>query len=271
MREEIAHHYDCLLKTDEQVGQIIAALKRDGLYENTLIFCFSDHGYKLHRHKQFLYEGGIQMPLMVAGPGIPSGKVRRDLISGIDVAPASLAAAGIKIPGHMEGSNFLAKDYIEREFVVAARDRCDYTIERIRALVTPRFKYLRNYLTDRPFMQPSYKDPWPVSKRFREMMANGEMNQAQLVFFGPKKEPEELYDLANDPHEIYNLAKDPKFNKILEEHRLLLDGWIKQHGDKGLETESDTGLLAVLKRWGVKCVNPEYDRVRHLLKSSAEK
>ena len=268
VREEIAHHYDCLLKTDEQVGEIIAALKRDGLYENTLIFCFSDHGYKLHRHKQFLYEGGIQMPLMVAGPGIPSGKVRRDLISGIDIAPASLAAAGIKIPGHMEGANFLEKDYIEREFVVAARDRCDYTIERIRALVTPRFKYLRNYLTDRPFMQPSYKDPWPVSKRFREMMANGEMNEAQLVFFGPKKEPEELYDLANDPHEINNLAKDPKFKKILEEHRLLLDGWIKEHGDKGLETESDPGLLAVLKRWGDKCVNPEYDRVRHLLKPS---
>ena len=271
VREEIAHHYDCLLKTDEQVGEIIAALKRDGLYENTLIFCFSDHGYKLHRHKQFLYEGGIQMPLIVAGPGIPSDKVRRDLISGIDIAPASLAAAGIKIPGHMEGANFLEQDYIEREFVVAARDRCDYTIERIRALVTPRFKYLRNYLTDRPFMQPSYKDPWPVSKRFREMMANGEMNEAQLVFFGPKKEPEELYDLANDPHEINNLAKDPKFKKILEEHRLLLDGWIKEHGDKGLGTESDPGLLAVLKRWGVKCVNPEYDRVRHLLKSSAEK
>ena len=266
VREEIAHHYDCLLKTDEQVGEIIAALKRDGLYENTLIFCFSDHGYKLHRHKQFLYEGGIQMPLMIAGPGIPISKVRRDLISGIDIAPASLAAAGIKIPRHMEGANFLAKDYIEREFVVAARDRCDYTIERIRALVTPRFKYLRNYLTDRPFMQPSYKDPWPVSKRFREMMAKGEMNETQLVFFGPNKEPEELYDLANDPHEIRNLAKDPKFKRTLEEHRRLLDNWIKDTQDKGLETESDPGLLAVLKRWGDKCVNPEYNRVRHLLK-----
>ena len=266
VREEIAHHYDCLLATDQQVGQIIAALKRDSLYDNTLIFCFSDHGYKLHRHKQFLYEGGIQMPLMVAGPGVPRGKVRKDLISGIDIAPASLTAAGIQIPKHMEGANFLAADYSHREFVVAARDRCDYTIERIRALVTPRFKYLRNYLTDRPFMQPSYKDPWPVSKRFREMMANGEMNEAQLVFFGPKKEPEELYDLANDPHEIHNLAKDPKFKKILDQHRRLLDGWIKETGDQGLKTESDPGLLAVLKRWGTKCVNPEYDRVRHLLK-----
>ena len=271
VREEIAHHYDCLLKTDEQVGQVIAALKRDGLYDNTLIFCFSDHGYKLQRHKQFLYEGGIQMPMMVAGPGVPAGQVRRDLISGIDIAPACLSAAGIDVPTHMEGSDFLVKGYTKRKFVVAARDRCDYTIERIRALVTPRFKYLRNYLTDRPFMQPSYKDPWPVSKKFREMMSKGEMNKKQLIFFGPKKEPEELYDLASDTHEIRNLAKDPKFKKQLERHRRLLDEWVKETGDQGLKTESDPGLLAVLKRWGEKCVNPEYDRVRHLLQAEKKK
>jgi hypothetical protein len=99
-------------------------------------------------------------------------------------------------------------------------------------------------------------------------MANGEMNETQLIFFGSKKEPEELYDLHNDPHEINNLAKNPKFKKELKRHRDILDGWIKQTGDKGLKTESDPGLLAVLKRWGDKCVNPEYDRVRHLLKKN---
>ena len=104
------------------------------------------------------------MPMIVAGPGIRPGQVRADLVSGIDIAPASLAAAGMKIPNHMEGADFLAKNYQPRKFVTAARDRCDYTIERIRAVVTPRYKYLRNYLTDRPFMQPSYKDPWPVSQ-----------------------------------------------------------------------------------------------------------
>jgi len=265
VREEIAHHYDCLLKTDEQVGEIITALKRDGLYENTLIMCFSDHGYKLHRHKQFLYEGGIQMPMMVTGPGIKGGQVRKDLISGIDIAPACLAAAGIRIPKYMEGADFLSADYQPRKFVVAARDRCDYTIERIRAVVTPQYKYLRNYLTDRPFMQPSYKDPWPVSKKFREMMATGKMNKTQLIFFGPKKAPEELYDLANDPHEIHNLATDPKHKKALAQHRKLLAGWIKETGDQGQQTESDAGLLATFKRWGDKCVNPEYDRVRSKL------
>ena len=106
----------------------------------------------------------------------------------------------------MEGRDFLADDYRPREFVVAARDRCDYTIEKIRAVVTPKYKYLRNYLTDRPYMQPTYKDEWDVSKKFREMMAKGEMNETQLIFFGELRVPEELYDLVNDPHEIHNLA-----------------------------------------------------------------
>ena len=262
VREEIAHHYDCLLKTDEQVGAVVKALKRDGLYENTVIFLFSDHGYKLHRHKQYLYEGGIHMPCTVSGPGIPSGKVRDDLVSGIDVSAASLAVAGIAIPEKMEGRNFLAKGYKKREYLVAARDRCDYTYERIRAVVTPRFKYLRNYLTDRPFMNPSYKDPWPVSKEMRRLMAEGKMNKTQLIFFGDKKPAEELYDLANDPHEIHNLAGNKQFAAELERHRKILSGWIETTGDQGQVVESNAGLLAAMKRWGDKCVNPEYDRIR---------
>lgn len=265
VREEIAHHFDCLLKTDEQVGEVVAALKRDGLYDNTVIFLFSDHGYKLHRHKQFLYEGGIHMPLIVVGPGVPKGEVRDDLISGIDIAPASLAAAGLEIPAHMEGRDFLAKDYQPREFIVAARDRCDYTIEHIRAVVTKRFKYLRNYLTDRPFMQPSYKDPWPVSIRFREMMAAGEMNETQQIFFSDHKPAEELYDLENDPHEIHNLAEDPEFADALKHHRQLLAGWIEETGDQGQQPEPDEGLIQVLYDWGDKCVNPEYEPLKAVI------
>jgi arylsulfatase A-like enzyme len=262
VREEIAAHYDCLLKTDEQVGEVIAALKRDGHYDNTLIFLFSDHGYRMHRHKQFVFEGGIHMPLIVAGPGIARGRVRDDFVSGIDLAPAVLAAAGQPIPAHMEGRNFLAADHRPRDFVVAARDRCDHTIERIRTIVTPRFQYLRNYLTDRPFMQPNYKDPWPVSKKLREMMAAGKMNAAQLVFFGPEKPAEELYDLERDPHEIHNLAGDPRYAAELDRHRQLLADWIAKTGDKGQVQEDDAGLIQVLYDRGEVAVNPEYDHLR---------
>ena len=272
VREEIAHHYDCLLFTDDQVGQIVTALKEDGLYDNTYIFLVSDHGYKLHRHKQMLYEGGIRMPFIVKGPGIEAGQVRDDLTNSIDIGPSSLAAAGLPIPDAIEGLDIFAEDYQPRKYTISARDRCDYTIEKIRAVVTPKYKYLRNYTDDRPFMQPTYKDGWPVTKRFREMMAAGEMNETQMVLFRPdSKDAEELYDLANDPHEIHNLAKDPAHKAALEQHRQYLAEWIKDTGDKGQEPESDIGLLCALKRWGENCVNPEYDRVRHLYKPAPAK
>lgn len=262
VREEIAHHYDCLLETDRQVGEVIARLKEDGLYDNTLIFLFSDHGMKLHRHKQMLYEGGIHMPLIVAGPGIEAGAVRDDLVSGIDISAATLAAAGIGVPEKMEGRDFLAEGYEPREYLIAARDRCDWTIELMRAVVTPRFRYQKNYLTDRPYMQSTYKDGWEVTKKFREMMAAGEMNDTQLIFFGEERVPEEFYDLDNDPHELHNLADDPHFAEELDQHRAYLAEWIEETGDKGQLPESEIGLLCTMKRWGEECVNPEYDKVR---------
>ena len=270
VRKEIAHHYDCIRWTDQQVGKIIAQLERDGLRQSTLVILLSDHGYKLHRDKQFLYEGGIKMALIASGPGVPAGQVRDDLISGVDIGPTSLAMTGVKVPTHVEGRNIFDKNHTPREFVVAARDRCDYTIEHIRAIVTPQHKYLRNFLTDRPYMQPSYKDPWPVSREFRRMMAAGEMRGAQKLFFGDERPAEELYDLANDPHEINNLAKDPQHRETLETHRKLLAKWMKDTDDKGQYPESDAALLACLKRWRDKCVNPEYDRIRELPAWKAE-
>jgi len=267
VREEIGRHYDCLLETDAQVGEIMAALDRDGLADSTVVILFSDHGYGLHRHKQFLYEGGIHMPLIVAGPGIPQGAVRDDLASSIDIAPTTLGILGLPMQKHYEGRDLFAADAKPRDHVVAARDRCDYTIEKIRAIVTRKYKYLRNYLTDRPYMQPSYKDPWPVSIRLREMMKNGEMNEVQKIFFGDSKPAEELYDLENDPHEIHNLAADPAHTAELARHRKLLADWIAATGDKGQSPEDDAGLIQVLYEWGEKCVNPEYDRLRAVLET----
>jgi hypothetical protein len=51
----------------------------------------------------------------------------------------------------------------------------------------------------------------------------------------------------------------------LAQHRIILAEWIEETGDQGQTPESDIGLICALKRWGEKCVNPEYDRVRHLL------
>ncbi|MFB6173868.1 MAG: sulfatase, partial [Halobacteriales archaeon] len=155
-REEIAHHYDTIRQMDRELGEIRDALRADGLAEETVVVFLADHGMRLPRHKQFPYEGGIRIPLIVAGPGIPSVE-RDDLVSGIDIGPTSLAAAGIDVPREMQGADAFDPD-VHREYVVAARDRCDYTIDRIRAVVTDRYKYIRNFMTDRPYLQPQYRD-----------------------------------------------------------------------------------------------------------------
>jgi len=262
-RQEIAHHYDTILKMDEILGDIIRQLKEDGLYENTVVFFFSDHGMRLVRHKQFLYEGGIRVPLVVAGPGIPMGKVRSDLVSGIDISAATLALAGIDVPDHMQGRDLFHADF-HRDYVVSARDRCDYTIDRIRAVVTERYKYIRNFMTDRPYMQPQYRDGRESLKVLKQLYRDGKLNAVQTRFVSDERPAEELYDLLNDPHETENLIHSWKREHAMALGRLrtILNRWIIETDDKGRFPESDAALKAVVDRWGDKAVCPEYNRVR---------
>lgn len=262
-RKEIAHHYNTILKMDEILGNIISQLKENGLYENTIVFFFSDHGMRLPRHKQFLYEGGINIPLIIAGPGIPENKTRKDLVSGIDISATTLKLAGIEIPDHMQGKNMFDKDF-NREYVIAARDRCDYTIDRIRAVVTDRYKYIRNFMTDRPYLQPQYRDGRDYMEVLKRLYKEGELNEVQSKFVSPERPAEELYDLKNDPHETNNLVHSSKREHAmaLGELRTILHRWIIETDDKGRFPESNEALKAVIDRWGEKAVNKEYDRVR---------
>lgn len=260
VREEIAHHYDVIHKTDREVGKILKKLRTDGLLTTTVVFLFSDHGYRMHRHKQFLYEGGVRVPCIIAGPWTDQ-TVRNDLISGIDLAATTLQLANVQRPDAMQGRDVFGADY-NRAFVVSARDRCDYTIDKIRAITTDRYKYIRNYLTDRPYMQPQYRDPRQITKQLRAAAKNGKLNPVQMQFYGEVRPPEEFYDLQEDPHEIHNLADSKDAKKQLDRHRALLAEWVTTSGDLGQQPESEASLRDVLERWQDKCVNPEYDPVR---------
>ncbi len=262
-RKEIAHHYDTILKMDEILGDIVRRLKEDGLYDSTVIFFFSDHGMKLPRHKQFCYEGGIRVPLIVAGTGIPAGTVRTDLVSGIDISAATLARAGIPVPDHLHGRDMF-DDAFRRDYVIAARDRCDFTLDRIRAVVTSRYKYIRNFMTDRPYLQSQYRDEWEVLKVLNRLHAQGKLNEVQERFAGDERPAEELYDLEEDPHETRNMLHSWKREHAtaLAKLRTILNRWILETDDKGRYPESDAALKAVIDRWGDKAVCPEYQRVR---------
>ncbi|WP_276256290.1 sulfatase family protein [Halomontanus rarus] len=262
-REEIAHHYDTIQEMNRILGTVVETLKEDGLYENTVVCFFADHGMRLPRHKQFLYEGGVRIPLVMAGPGVPEGAERTDLVSGIDIGPTSLALAGIDVPDHVHGADVFSETF-HRDHVIAARDRCDYTNDRIRAVITDRYKYVRNFMTDRPYLQPQYRDGREYMTVLNRLHEEGELDEVQSQFASEERPAEELYDLQADPHETDNIVHSTRYEhaEALGRLRTILSRWILETDDKGRYPESDDSLAAVIQRWGDDAVNDEYDRVR---------
>lgn len=237
--QDWADYLDCCRYTDREVGHVLARLEQEGLLESTIIFFMTDHGISHARGKQFLYDEGLHVPFIVRGPGIAAGVVRDDLIEHIDLAATSLALAGIPIPSWMQGRNVLAADYTPRDAVFAARDRCDETIDRIRSVRTQNFKYIRNYLPERPLLQPNaYKDSKAIIQRLRELHAAGQLDELSTrLLFAERRPDEELYDLTADPYETHNLAHDPRYRAVLEDLRQRLAAWEAHTGDRGRQPE----------------------------------
>ncbi|HEY0982769.1 sulfatase family protein [Schlesneria sp.] len=239
--DDWAQYLDACRHTDKQVGQVIERLTREGLLDNTIIFFMTDHGISHARGKQFLYDEGIHVPLVIRGPGIEKGKVREDLVEHIDLVATSLALAGLAIPATMQSKDLLAKNYAPRQAVFSARDRCDETVDHIRAVRTERFKYIRNFLPQRPHLQPNrYKDNKPIVQKLRELHENQQLDAlTESLLFAPTRPAEELYDLAADPHELRNLADDPAYAQTLTDLRLRLELWMTGTNDLGRTPETE--------------------------------
>ncbi|TVS15774.1 MAG: DUF229 domain-containing protein [Planctomycetaceae bacterium] len=233
-----AAYLDSVRITDWHVGQVLQRLETEGLLDNTLVIFFTDHGISHARGKQFLYDEGTHIPLILRGPGIAPGTVREDLVEHIDVAAVSLAAAGIPIPAVMQGRDVLAADYSTRQAVYAARDRCGETMDHIRSVRTDRYLYIRNFLPRRPHLQPSqYKDSKAIVQRLRQLHAAGKLDDlTERLLFAPDRPDEELYAYREDPWQIHNLASDPAYEDVLADFRVRLDRWINETGDLGPES-----------------------------------
>ena len=240
LRTDWAAYLDSVRQTDHMVGEVIAKLDADGDLDNTLVLFMTDHGISHIRGKQYLYDEGIHVPLVIAGPGIEAGTVRSDPVEHIDIAALSLAAAGIPLPTAMQARDILAGDYQPRDAVFAARDRCDETVDRIRSVRTNGWKYIRNYHPERPHLQPNaYKDHKAISIAFRAIPLD-ELTPVQAALRAPTRPAEELYDLAADRHERVNLAGDPDHAERLAEMRRRLADWESHTGDRGRQPESES-------------------------------
>lgn len=243
LRQDWAFYLESIQFVDKKVGQVLERLERDGLLDNTIIFFVGDQGSPMMRHKQFLYDGGTNTPLIVRFPNKQrAGELSDELVSNIDLSAASLSLAGIEIPEYMQGQNFLG-EHTPRTELFTMRDRRDETVDRIRALRTKDYKFIKNFYPDRPYTQyNSYKrNLYPALPVMFMLKEQGKLTPEQLTFLEDTRPELELYDLKNDPFELHNLADDPDYAEIKSELSQKLNAWIDK-SDLGTYPEDATQL-----------------------------
>ncbi len=258
VRRHIAGHYNSIMQTDYQLGQLIDRLKTDGHFDNTIIFLFSDHGSDLPRSKEFLYTEGLHVPLIIVAPGLQDivepGTRRSDIVNLMDIAATSLRLAGLEVPDFMDSKDLFAQDY-SRDYVFSSADRMSNVIDRVRSVMGDRYHYIRNFMTDRPLMNWGYREMWGLqdpdafsSIHIRQLYEADKLTPEQSAPYGPRV-AEELYDLQNDPDEVVNLAGDPDYEAVLNTMREQLATWIEDTDDKGQYPRSAAAMKEITDRF----------------------
>lgn len=225
-REALARHYQNIASNDQWAGELLMQLEKDGELENTIIMFWSDHGDGLPRAKRWPYDAGIRVPLIVRLPkGKMAGSVQKELVSLIDLAPTALSLADLPLPRHLQGAPFLGSEAQGRDYVFATRDRCDESYDRVRAARDERFKYIRHYYPNTPYLQwIPYRNRHPAMQELWRRKEAGQLTRQQEPFMG-NRPVEELYDTAVDPHELNNLTGMTALSGTLERLRGELDRW----------------------------------------------
>ena len=243
VREDWAQYLNAVMALDRKVGFVLDKLDEDGLAENTVVIFFGDHGRAMVRGKQWPYDSGLHVPLIVRWPaghpapaGFVAGTVNDELVSLLDVTATTLSLCGVDKPARMQG-RVLFGDAAEEAptYLFGGRDRGDETVFRIRTARDERYRYLRNFMPERPFLQLNRYKEWsyPVLGLMRELHAAGKLDALQARMFAPRRPAEELYDLEADPFETRNLVDSEEHAAVLVRMRTALDTWIEESDDQG--------------------------------------
>ena len=246
VRRDFARLFERITELDYFVKDRLDELKEAGLYEDTIIFFWSDHGNGLPRAKRWLYDSGTLVPLMIRIPkkfrannqGKP-GTTDDQLVNFIDLGPTILNLADIKIPKYMQGQPFLGRNLpAERNYIFGARDRIDEIYDMVRSVRDKRYRYIRNFYPFTPYLPYlDYAERCNTMKEMRRLYAEGKLNKIQAQWMAARRPSEELYDIKNDPWETKNLAGDTEYAGIKRRFKEALYNWMIRTRDAALLPE----------------------------------
>lgn len=227
-RRDMAGFVRSAREWDEKIGRVLAAVDENGLAEDTLVICTTDHGLPWPAMKCNLTDHGTGVLLILRGPGgLSGGKVIDALVSHIDLFPTICDLLEIRPPAWLQGHSLLPiirGEVDEINEAVFSEVNFHAAYEPLRSVRTRRWRYIRRFDgRARPVLancddSPS-KDLWLANGwREREMFSE-----------------EQLFDLVFDPNETCNLAGNPAFAQPLDEMRTRLDAWMRATNDPLLQ------------------------------------
>lgn len=202
------------------------------------MFFIADHGRCHIRGKQFLYDEGTRIPLIMRWPErVKPNQTNNDLVTSLDIGATILGVAKVTPPVPLHGKNLLGEETKSRKYVFAARDKMDETHDAMRSIRSNDYKLILNLMPERPYLQYNqYKEnAYPVLAEMSIMYLKGELTPEQSAFFAPKKPQIELYDLQKDTFEVNNVAENPEYSAVKKELLRGLQNWRTQIiKDKGV-------------------------------------
>ena len=236
IKSDLLTNYKNIEKLDKQIGVILDQLKADGLYENTIIFFFSDHGGPFPRYKRSIYETGLRVPMVAKWIDDTLIGKTNQLISFVDFAPTILDAANIDSEFPFEGISFNKKD--QRKYIFAATDRFDGRIDMRRSIRGGNFKLIYNADTISPvYKKVSYRQQMKTMQILDSLNNKQELNTYFSNWFSKNKDRFELYEVSEDYSEANNLIHNSKYEGIFKTLRHYLFAWIEE-SDFGNMSES---------------------------------
>jgi arylsulfatase A-like enzyme len=222
-RADMAGYHASARNLDRGVGQVLDALERNGLADNTLVISTTDHGVAFPRMKCNLTDSGWGVSLIMRGPEIfRGGKACDAMVSHVDIFPTLCDWLKIQPPAWLEGQSLVGvlrgKDKeVNDEIFAEVNYHASY--EPQRAVRTQRLKYIRRFGERTAPVLPNCDDS-PSKTLWLEQ---GWRDRGQPM--------EELYDLTFDPGEQRNMATDWASERLLDEMRRRLDGWMQRTND----------------------------------------
>jgi arylsulfatase A-like enzyme len=165
VKRHLADDYACITCLDHHIGRIVAQLKESGQLEHTLVIFAADNGLSLGDHglmgKQNLYEfGGMHVPLVFAGPGVPHGTSNAFAYL-FDVYPTVCELAGVPVPPEVESKSLApviaGKAAKVRDHAFTAYRQCQ------RAVRDERWKVIRYPLVNKTQLFDLENDPRELS------------------------------------------------------------------------------------------------------------